>query len=185
MSNSSSPANTPSRGSAVTAGADDDGLSLGMQQIQPSGERVIVWKLLRNCALEPRQLAVAYGLLCLLSLLVGLGFAVVGAALILVFAGLEVVAVGVAMLLWARHAGDGEVITLCNNVVRVQRNVGPKVDVTELSAPWIRVDANARNVTLRAGDQRITVGGHARYACRAAFAEELRQALRAPMLQSI
>ncbi len=145
----------------------------------------LTWTLKRNCALTPRELAGAYGLMCGFSLLVGLGFAWAGFNFILGFAVIELLAVGTAMLVWARHATDGEVVTLCNNVICVQRCTGPRVDVVEMPAAWVRVKAESRSVALRTGTQRILVGAQAHRASRAAFAAELRQALRAPLPQSI
>lgn len=153
------------------------GLQTGSTEQRPV---VLTWTLRRNCSITPRQLGVAYAAMVSLSMVVASGFLVAGVPLVFGFAVVELAGVGAALLLWARHAGDRDVVSLCNNIICVQRHVGPKVDVVECSGPWIRVESNARNVTLRLGRQQIQVGAQAPYADRAVFAEELRRALRAP-----
>ena len=53
-----------------------------------------------------------YGSLCLVSLSIGSVFWIWGAKLVMPFVGLELVAVGLAFLVYARHATDGEHISL-------------------------------------------------------------------------
>lgn len=70
------------------------------------------WLLKKNCALTPRQLGLAYGALCCLSLTVALVFTLRGAWFVILFSGLELSAVGWAFLYYARHATDQERIFL-------------------------------------------------------------------------
>ncbi len=72
----------------------------------------IEWLLKRNCSITPRQLFGVYLSLCAASLAIAGGFAWVGASPVLVFAGVELLLVGAALLLYARHALDHERITL-------------------------------------------------------------------------
>ena len=66
----------------------------------------------RNCSVTPTQLGWAYGILCVVSLGIGAGFWLMGAPFVLGFAWIEVIAVGLAFLVYARHARDGEMISL-------------------------------------------------------------------------
>ena len=59
----------------------------------------------RNCSMSPAGLATAFAVLAVLTLAIGVGFAVVGAWLVLPFAGLEVLMLAVAFFLYARRAG--------------------------------------------------------------------------------
>ena len=68
------------------------------------------WFLRRNCSITPRQLGWMYLSLCLVSLTIGLAFWVQGAKLVLPLAWLELVAVGIGFIVYARHAGDGELL---------------------------------------------------------------------------
>jgi uncharacterized membrane protein len=55
--------------------------------------------------MSPAGLATAFAVLAVLTLAIGVGFAVVGAWLVLPFAGLEVLMLAVAFFLYARRAG--------------------------------------------------------------------------------
>ena len=50
-------------------------------------DQALAWHLRRNCSVTPRQLGGWYATLCLLSLLIGSGFWVLGMPLVLAFAG--------------------------------------------------------------------------------------------------
>lgn len=70
------------------------------------------WTLRRNCSLSPRQVARAYAVLCAGSLAVAVGFLAHGVWLVLAFSLVELALVGLALLLYARHATDHERIAL-------------------------------------------------------------------------
>jgi len=55
--------------------------------------------------MSPAGLAMAFAALAVLTLAIGAGFALVGAWLVLPFAGLEVLALVVAFIVYARRAG--------------------------------------------------------------------------------
>ena len=57
----------------------------------------------RNCSISPTAFAGALALLAIVTLAIGIGFAMMGAWLILPFAGLEVLALGAAFLCYARR----------------------------------------------------------------------------------
>ena len=62
----------------------------------------------RNCSISPANLARVFALLVAVTLGIGIGFAAAGAWLVLPFAGIEVVLIGVAFFVNGRHAGDYE-----------------------------------------------------------------------------
>src|SRR5690606_31880073 len=64
----------------------------------------IHWFLRRNCSVTPTQLGWLYASLCAVTLAVAAAFWFRGAVLILPFAGVELAAVGIAFLAYARHA---------------------------------------------------------------------------------
>jgi uncharacterized membrane protein len=78
------------------------------------------WMLKRNCSLSPRQLGTVYFAVCATSLLVAIFFAASGAWYVLWFALLEQFGVGIAFLLYARHATDREHIALEENCLLVE-----------------------------------------------------------------
>ncbi len=70
------------------------------------------WLMKRNCSVAPRQLLAFYLSLCLLALAIGAFFWTRGAPFVLPFAGAELLAVGAALLVHARHATDRESLVL-------------------------------------------------------------------------
>lgn len=156
----------------------DAGWRFGRELTPPIGWR---FDLRRNVSITPRQLLLAYGLLCALSLVVAVGFWSQGVAVVGLFAGLELLAVGVALLVVARHAGDREIITLTDRDVSVERRIGPAVECVTFRAEWVRVEpvADDRSLVELSGEGRsVRVGRHVRSELRLELAQELRRALR-------
>ena len=58
-----------------------------------------------HCSISPTGLLGVFAALAAVTLVIGIGFAIVGAWLILPFAGLEVLILGVAFVVHARHVG--------------------------------------------------------------------------------
>lgn len=143
--------------------------------------RALQWRLRRNCSITPGQLGVVYASLCALSLLIGGFFFVQGAPVVLAFAGLELLLVGVALMLFARHAGDRETLTLVGRSLQVEQCIGSRVEHTEFAADWLHVEpagGQGSLVQLSGRGQHVRVGRFLRPELRAAFARELRHALR-------
>ena len=147
----------------------------------PHAPRALQWLLQRNCAITPRQLGLVYLSLCGVSLLIGGFFFVQGAPLVLAFTGAELLALGVALALFARHARDRETLTLVGRALQVEQRIGRRIERTEFAADWLNVEPAAGQgslVELRGRGQQVRVGRFLRPELRGAFARELRQALR-------
>lgn len=145
-----------------------------------SGQSV-VWFLKRNCSISPVQLAWAYGSLCVVSLGVGLFFWFQGARMILPFASLELIAVGAAFLLYARHAADGEKISLDDAQLVVELEQAGRCERATFNRQWVRIEPSAadRSLIEVSGQGRsVVVGRYVRPELRPALARELRMALR-------
>jgi len=140
------------------------------------------WLLKRNCSVTPSQLGWLYVSLCFVSLGIGVAFWLCGATMVLPFAWLELVAVGVAFLMYARHATDGERIELQGGgrlVVELE-NAGHRERV-EFLPHQVRVEPEAsdRSLIEVSGQGRsVKVGRYVRPELRAALAREIRMALR-------
>ncbi len=146
-----------------------------------SATRGMQWRLLRNCSITPRQLGLVYVSLCLVSLVIAVGFFSQGVTLVLAFAGLELSAVGAALLLYARHAADHETLTLLGRSLHVEQCNGSRLDRTNFAADWLTVEPAAGQgslVELSGRGQCVRVGRFLRPELRGAFARELRLALR-------
>lgn len=147
----------------------------------PGAPRALQWLLQRNCSITPRQLGMVYLSLCGVSLLIAGFLFMQGATLVLAFTGLELVAVGVALLVFARHAADRETLTLVGRSLWVEQCFGNRVERIDFAADWLSVEPAAGQgslVQLSGRGQRVRVGRFLRPELRGAFARELRQALR-------
>jgi len=97
------------------------------------------WLLRPNCALRPGQLAAVFGAVATVSLLVAAGFAWSGAWMVLPFACLEVLALGIAFAIHARHVLDYERIVLGPSGLEVETSVGARLNRQQFSLSWLRV----------------------------------------------
>jgi uncharacterized membrane protein len=141
----------------------------------------IRWFLRRNCSVTPSQLGWLYASLCLVSLGIGAGFWLHGAVLVLPFAWLELTAVGIAFLIYARHATDGELIELAAGRLVVELENGGHYERTEFLPHQVRVEPEVsdRSLIEVSGQGRsVKVGRYVRPELRAALAREIRMALR-------
>ena len=140
------------------------------------------WVLSRNCSISPRQLALAYAALCVMSLIVATVFTVRGAWYVLAFAILEMSAVGLAFFLYARHAVDREHIELIDGCLLVELIQVERVRQFRLDPRHTRVEPPASRdglIGLRANGMRVEVGRFLTERKRREFAHELRHALAA------
>ena len=154
------------------------GWRFAREQVAPAAW---LFDLRRNVSITPRQLLGAYALLCGLSLLVAAGFWWQGVVVVGLFTMLELLAVGVALLVVARHAGDRELIILADGELSVEQRFGPGVVQTSFRAAWVRVEPVADDgslVEVSGEGRRVQVGRHVRPELRVALAQELRRALR-------
>jgi uncharacterized membrane protein len=141
----------------------------------------IDWRLKRNCSVTPSQLGWFYGSLCAVSLSIGLFFWFQGATLVLTFAGLELALVGVALLAYARHATDGEWISLQGPHLVVELETAGRRERAEFARQWVRVEPKSGDhslIELSGQGRSIEVGRYVRPELRQVLAREIRRALR-------
>jgi uncharacterized membrane protein len=98
---------------------------------------------------------------------------VLGAWLILPFAGLEIGLLGAAFLYTARHATDFERIERARERLTVDVSEAERRRCYELDARLARVRLQDGRVLLQAAQARLEVGRHLDAASRARFAAEL------------
>ncbi len=141
----------------------------------------IHWFLRRNCSVTPTQLGWLYASLCALSLGIGTFFWFQGVVLILPFAWLELVAVGAAFLAYARHATDGETISLRGRRLVVELENAGHLERAEFDRERVRVEPSVADrslIQLSGQGRRVNVGRYLRPELRPALAQEIRRALR-------
>lgn len=142
----------------------------------------IVWFLKRNCSVTPAQLGWFYASLCVVSLAIAAFFWLHGATLILPFAWLELGAVGLAFLVYARHAADGERISLQGRRLVVELESAGQLQRTEFDPDWVRVEPRTGGRSLievsGRGGRSVKVGRFVRPELRPLLAQEIRSAVR-------
>ncbi|MEO7128671.1 MAG: DUF2244 domain-containing protein [Rhodoferax sp.] len=141
----------------------------------------INWFLKRNCSVSPVQLAWVYASLCMVSLGIGTVFWFIGATLVMPFAWGELLVVGAAFWAYARHATDGEKISLQGAQLVVELETAGKLERAEFNREWVRVEPRIgdRSLIEVSGQGRsVQVGRYVRPELRPALAREIRMALR-------
>lgn len=136
------------------------------------------WLFKRNCALAPRQLLCAYGLLCLLSFSIASAFALQGFWYIPLFSTLEMSVVGLAMLHHARHTLDYELIVLIDGSLVVEQVVAGRMQQTRLLPCLTHIVLPKKSgdlIKLKTREVTVQLGRHATLARRRQVAQELRR----------
>ena len=120
--------------------------------------------------------AILYLVLSLFS--VALMFWSLGAVFLAV---LEILAVGIAFLVYARHAADGERVRLMGRALLVEQEVAGRLVCREFAREWVRVAPQEKSpnlIEVRGGGESVHIGRYLRPDLRPALAREISQALR-------
>jgi len=152
-----------------------DGLRLGQQR-----DGAWHWSLRRRCAVSPSQLASVFAALGTASLLVAGCFWLQGAVLVMPFAVLELLALGAAFVVHARHATDGESVVLAGGRLVVECERAGVIRRCAFDRQRVRLRAIGQQalIEVRSGGQALEIGRHLRSDLRPVLLSELRQALR-------
>jgi uncharacterized membrane protein len=130
-------------------------------------QQAVQWLLKRHCSLKPAQLGWFYVSLC--------------ATMVMPFAWVELVVVGVAFLVYARHASDGEKIVLQGGRLVVELETAGRTQRAEFNREWVRVEprhGDGSLIEVSCQGRSVQVGRHVRPELRPALAREIRFALR-------
>jgi uncharacterized membrane protein len=149
---------------------------------------VVQWLLKRNCSVTPVQLACLYLSVCVVSLGIATFFWVQGAKMVMLFAWLELSAVGWAFLIYARHAGDGEKIVLQGGQLVVELETAGCLRRAEFNREWVQVEpcqGDGSLIEVSGQGRSISVGRHLRPELRPALAREIRSVLRIPVVHGV
>ena len=121
-------------------------------------------------------------MLCGVSLTIGLFFWFQGAPFVIGFTALELLLVGWAFVVYARHATDGEWISLQGASLVVERETAGRRERAEFERQWVRVEPKAGEhslIELSGRGRKMEVGRFVRPELRQVLAGEIRRALRA------
>lgn len=147
----------------------------------------VQWVFKRNSSLAPRQVMWFYASLCVMSLGLAGVFWLRGATMVMPFAWLELALVGVALLVYARHAADSERIALRGDELTVENCSGRRTERVAFQPAWVRVEPRHGDrslIDISGQGRRIAVGRFVRPEARVQLADELRWALRRWQLRS-
>jgi uncharacterized membrane protein len=135
------------------------------------------WTMKRNCSVSPKQFVCFYLSLAVVSLVIAFMLDLIGAWLVLPFTGIELLAVGIAFAIYARHAVDYERIRLFPNRLVIERVSAEQVTQFEFNPRWVRIEPGATprdQIKLVSRGETIMIGQHLAQYRRAQFAAELR-----------
>jgi len=128
-----------------------------------------------NRSLSLRAMALLFAGIAAFVITIGIGFSLVGAWLVLPFAGLEVSVVGAVLYLLFRHADDHDMVIIYHDRITVVRRQGGREQHEEFPRYWTKV-------RLQRGwswyPSRLSIGSHGRFvAIGTGISEEERRAL--------
>jgi uncharacterized membrane protein len=109
-----------------------------------------------NCSLTPKGRVIAVGIAACFSFLVALGFALIGAWLVLPFAGLEVLGVAYAFYYIHSHAQDYESLVISGDKLAIEKKNDQCVSQVIFNRYWSKVLLRA----LPSGDQVLLLRSH-------------------------
>jgi uncharacterized membrane protein len=135
-----------------------EALKLGPSADQDQGAWPVSWTWERREALAPSRLWAAMAGLCAVSLCIGFFFWWRGVPWVAPFAGLECLAVGVALTWQRRHSEDRERISIDPESVVVEWVVGGRSGQQRWSPAWLRVEATG------SGQSPLVLSGYGRSA---------------------
>ena len=108
--------------------------------------------------------------------------------MVMLFAWLELSAVGWAFLIYARHAGDGEKIVLQGGQLVVELETAGRLRRAEFNREWVRVEPRQGDgslIEVSGQGRSVSVGRHLRPELRPALAREIRSVLRIPVVHGV
>lgn len=138
----------------------------------------LIWKFKRNCSVTPRQAGVFFLGFSVMTLLLAIYCWSLGARLVAPFSGIEIVALGAALIRFGRHAGDAERVIVTPDSVAVEVELGGRVERREFNRQWVRIHSGANGlIALSQSGQSVAVGRFLRPERREPLALDLRRAV--------
>lgn len=137
-----------------------DNHSIEGAEVKGAGEFTLFTRRISSCSV--RDCGIVFASLALVSLVIAVVFAALGAWLILPFAGLEVIALYLAFDWIARHADDSESLEIRGNAVLLAVRERAQMRCYEFNRAWahVVVDAHASSVrlALRSHGREVEIG---------------------------
>jgi uncharacterized membrane protein len=135
----------------------------------------------RNCSFSPRQVGYFYLSMFLFSSLIATYFLLHGVWMILIFTVIELTVLGIALIIYARHALDYESIAIDGTSLRVEKNIGGKLERHEFNTRWMTLkqeEDGKRLIRVEERDKELPIGLFVPLDARPQFYKDLRQQIR-------
>ena len=131
-----------------------------------------------SSSLDLRLLLLVFGSLALFSMIIATGFALIGAWLVIPFAGLEIAVLAMAVWMVLQRAGDFERLALNGDRILVEIRERGFARKFEFNCCWAKlVTGESGTVGLRSHGRTIAVGRYCSEAGRRELTHELRSRL--------
>lgn len=111
----------------------------------------------QNCSLSSGNRVFLFAAIFLLLTTISVGFLLAGAWLVLPFAGLEVLVLGIALCAVGKHQNDFERITISGDALKVELQHKEKLNTFEFNCYWARVILNR---TSSGNNSRLWIRSH-------------------------
>jgi len=101
--------------------------------------------------------------------------------MILPFTLIELTALGIALLIYARHSLDYESIAIDGSLVTVEKSIGGKLELHEFNSKWLQLkqeEHGKRLIRIEQSDKELPIGIFVPVDARAQFYQDLRQQIR-------
>lgn len=139
------------------------------------------WHMQRNCSFTPRQVGYFYLSMFLFSSLIATYFLLHGVWMILIFTVIELTVLGIALIIYARHALDYESIAIDGTSLRVEKNIGGKLEHHEFNTCWMTLkqeEDGKRLIRVEERDRELPIGLFVPLDARPQFYKDLQQQIR-------
>jgi uncharacterized membrane protein len=144
-----------------------------------------------NCSLTWRGTLTYFAGISLVALTIALMFSLKGAWMILPFAGIEIMVLAICLYITACKSTEREVISINDEVIRIERGRYQPRDTMELTRVWAQVELHRNQpgwypsrLTIRSCGKEVEVGAHLGEEEREQLARELRSRLKTQELKN-
>lgn len=143
----------------------------------------------RNCSFSPKQVGMFYLSICIFSSMIAGYFVFQGVWMILPFTVLELSVLGIALLVYTRHAADYEKISLDAQELRIEISRGSRIMKKVWHAPWVKVtlpkprgQGEEQLILMTQGGEELRIGQFVFLERREQLGRELQRAINSAML---
>ena len=139
------------------------------------------WHTKRNCSFTLRQVRYFYLSMFLFSSFIATYFLLHGVWMILIFTVIELTVLGVALIIYARHALDYESIAIDGTALQIEKNIGGKIERHVFNTRWLTLtqeESGKRLIRVEERSKEMPIGIFVPLDARPQFYQDLRAQIR-------